>query len=37
MSSLKEIEEEYYLEILKLLKLEKKEYKNFKTIRLRIE
>ena len=32
MSSLKEIEEEYDLEILKLLKLEEKEYKKLKKI-----
>ena len=37
MPSLKEIEEEYGLEILKLLELEKKEYKKLKNIRLRIE
>ena len=37
MPSLKEIEEEYDLEILKLLELEKKEYKKLNKIRLRTE
>ena len=36
MSSIGEIEKEYYLEILKLLKIEEQEYDKLKEIRLKI-